>query len=208
MRVSSVSSLHFALLTALAPQRRSLGGVHPIPGPRPGLPCSVPTPPTPGVCRAQDQGSPVQGEGVWATTSLRTRTTGPLCPWRRAPAGPGQRDGETRPQTGGLGVEPWAQGSGSKWQPCRLLTRGSGASAGPAGWMGELVTAANTPPPLLGAGRRAPRTPARTPPPAGSPHQLCSGPLWPPRLRAELQHGSWEVVTRGGRTAVHHGGRG
>lgn len=36
----------------------------PPPRPRPGLPCSAPTPPTLGVCRVQDQGSPVQGEGV------------------------------------------------------------------------------------------------------------------------------------------------
>ena len=48
----------------------------------------------------------MQGEGVWATTSHRTWTAGPLCPWRWAPTGPGQRDGETRPQTGGLGAGP------------------------------------------------------------------------------------------------------
>ena len=66
--------------------------------------------------------------------------------------------------------------------------------ARPAGWMGELVAAADTPPKLLGAGRRAPGT-LPQPHPAGSPHRCVLGPRG--HARAELQHGSWEAATQG-----------
>ena len=135
----------------------------------------------------------MQGEGVWATTSHRTWTAGPLCPWRWAPAGPGQRDGETRPQRGGLGAGPGPRalalsGSHVSSSPVPGTWRGR-----PGGW-GSCWQQQTRPLNCWEreAGARSPAAAAscRKPPP------LRAGPRG--HARAELQRGSWEAAIQGG----------